>query len=256
MGKFWGHFKRAWRFLEIAHTGLWFLGVFGITGIVTVALSAISAIIKLHFGLIAILCVFFGSFSVLGLHRFIVRRRSQTHRIGELAYDFNPGNPEELPNGWHYNYKNDGVRVEFRLPVDPPSPRSIEIVPTGVYAIFRPVQPSYSLAKRLRFSCLFSSTDSTVYVWFRCSHRDGRTKEVRIAYRAGKGSPSPWKDGTSEWVVLVKGTSIANGWREFDILIPLDVERTFGVAGFSFDMLTKLSLRGHICISPITLFES
>ena len=182
----------------------------------------------------------------------------QPVKIGEIRYDFNPSTPEIPPNGWDWESKGKQTRVEFRNATNAPCAGCITVIPNGLYQLRTALVQSTQVCDHLEFSSYFVNNEAAVCLWVEVMLRDGTgAQEEKITYNA-KGRLAPSKDSNGKWVVTMTGDALSNNWRRFSVYLREDVAKTIdsGGNGLVFNRLVGISLRGHISISPIELYES
>jgi hypothetical protein len=170
----------------------------------------------------------------------------QVSDMGRISFDYLPANP--LHNGWVLSSPGKPT-VNPSVPPDRPDGLRIK----AEDAIDHDVEKYQRVCNHVRFSAKLSE-HSYAYVRVRMSSQDSESVSKMGWIACDVGARAPRKESSGEWVIYREPAN--DGWAEFDLLLPAEVERTFGQdQGLKFMELIGIRLRGSISVSPISLFR-
>jgi hypothetical protein len=131
--------------------------------------------------------------------------------------------------------------VEIRGPFDP--------------GIDHEVPPYPALSKRLRYAASFPG-HAAVYTYVKVTDPHGSTHNKWLQHVFGHGDePVADTDAKDERKVFVSGKPLKDGWLQFELFLPDEVQRAYAPEGFVYSSLIKIRLRGSLSISPIELYR-
>ncbi|HTU44689.1 MAG TPA: hypothetical protein VMF91_06485 [Bryobacteraceae bacterium] len=160
-----------------------------------------------------------------------------------------------LNNGW--------AKAKYSIEMDPNPEFSPLIVGSevrlnmrvaNVFAMEHEIAISAQLSRRVQFSAIYHK-NTMLYLGFKL-RKEGRSvgQDHWIKIEHGKArNPEINKGWPTEYVVWVEGEGEPDGWTFFDLPIGELIGRTWQKHGYEFEAITKLRLRGSLCISPIRL---
>lgn len=176
--------------------------------------------------------------------------------IGRIAFDYLPQPPTK--HGWHLGFDRATSPVETRAPSFTAAERapvagSIKIEDNGRYYIEYAVEQIQSLANVVEY-CVKPTRDGTVYMKVELTSRDRtQSRTVWLRHVIGTGAPRPINP--SEWSFDVQGELFDDGWTLVKLQLDDEVCQSFGKAGYIFQSICGIRIRGSLCISPITFYR-
>jgi hypothetical protein len=165
--------------------------------------------------------------------------------MGTISFDYLPDSP--LSHQWELAKKD--ARFEASASKDRASVLTIE----AEDAIDYPVEKYQRVRNRVRFSAKLSQR---TYVYVKVQFRaPGMTHGPDWGWIAcDTGVAEPRRESRDERVI--SRIPEKNGWTQFDLFLPDEVQRTYGqVEVLDFKDLLGFRLRGELSISPILLFR-
>jgi hypothetical protein len=168
-----------------------------------------------------------------------------SHDMGTISFDYLPDSP--LLHRWDLATKH--TRFEAFASKDRAGALTIKAEDAIDYA----VEKYQRVCNRVRFIAKLSER-SYVYVkvQFQAPGRTNGFDWGWIACDTGVGKPR--KESRDEWVI--SRIPEKNGWTQFDLFLPDEVQRTYGqVEVLQFSELLGFRLRGELSITPISVFR-
>jgi len=162
-----------------------------------------------------------------------------------------------LESGWTRAYPKDAsVKPEATLEPDAPVPGSVKInAPTGHAYDYR-LPPNAIPSNRITFTAKYLN-ETMIFLFLVLSSKNGKEKcrkWVKILVGANQAESTRGYEN-QEYTLVLPGKPLKSGWRQFDLLLPDVVRKTWGRHGLVFEGVSILRLRSSLHISPIYFYE-
>ena len=166
-------------------------------------------------------------------------------KMGIVSFSYLPASP--LSHGWTMA-EDKKPSLTARVPVDRADGLAIE----AEDAIDFTVDNHQRVCNRVKFLAKLNKS-SYVYVKIRVVSKDGQFFSPFEWIACDIGEKPPRRESRREWVIHRKPK--ANGWTKFDLSLPEEVRRTYGLGDdVGFGELLGFRLRGTLSVSPINLY--
>jgi len=173
----------------------------------------------------------------------------------KIYFDHLPKNL--LESGWTRAYPKDtSLKPEATLEPDAPVPGSININAPAGHAYDYRLPPNAIPSNRITFTAKYLN-ETMIFLLLVLSSKDGKErcrKWVKILVGANQAQPTPGYED-HEYTLVVSGKPLKGGWRQFDLLLPDVVRKTWGTHGLVFEGVGIIRLRSTLHISPICFYE-
>jgi len=177
-------------------------------------------------------------------------KRSEVY---EIAFRYLPGSP--LSNGWKVAYQDEGAKPSFTSP-DVPGVGGLSMDVTGKYAIKYDLPSKAQVADELELAIRYGE-GAMFHVTVNVASRDGSQIDYgQIMIMIGDAPPQQHKEYPKEYLVWVTPEPSRNGWVKIQLRLPELVAAAMGKAGWVYDHVGAVQLRGCISVSPIKLFST
>jgi len=203
-------------------------------------------------------CLICGWFFALWMQKRRGRPESngKLSKVGQVRFDYLPSPP--TAHGWQVAFGKETppdkqLVPEFLAAQDAPISGSLCIRDKGQYAMDFTIEQVQSLANVVEYY-VKPTRSGTFYLNVRVSSLDKtQTKFVWLRHVIGTGAPRRLND--KEWSLEVQGEVLEDGWTSVKLSVSDEVDQTFGKEGFVYEALSRIRIRGSLCISPISLYQ-
>jgi len=182
--------------------------------------------------------------------RFILQSSSADKH--QITFNYLPDTP--MNHGWRLSIDGEQKNPpHFSVDSTCPISGSLQITHTDRYAMDYLADQTQSLANFAELYIKFSRS-SAFYFRVKVSNRAGsKSASVWLCYEPGNFEAKlAYKN---EWKLPMSGELLKNGWTACKISIADDVDKTFGKAGWIYQGLICIRLRGSLSLSPLTFYR-
>lgn len=171
--------------------------------------------------------------------------------IYQIGFDYLPASP--LANGWRVAYQDPEAKPSFTSPeISGDGGLSMDV--RKKYAIRYSTPSEAQFANEMELAIKYGD-GAMFHVIVSVTSRDhSQTDYGEIKIKVGNAPPEHHKDYPKEHVVYVTPEPMQNGWLKMRVPIPKIVSAAMGEAGWVYESMRAVQLRGCISVSPIKFF--
>jgi hypothetical protein len=173
--------------------------------------------------------------------------------IYEIRFDYLPASP--LANGWKVAYQDPEPSPHFSAP---------EILGVGgltmdvkkTYAIQYSLPSHVPIPDEMELAIKYGDGAMFHLIVNVASRDHSHTDFGQIKIKTGNAAPEHYREYPKEHAVYVTPEPVQNGWLKMRLPIREIVSVAMGNAGWVYESLKSVQLRGCISVSPIKFFQS